>query len=423
MCAFVCVGLSEAAGGGWGGQAGARGGPQGSSGQWGGQNGAQGGGQNGQWGGQNGQSAGQQGNEWAGQAGGRSAYGQNGNQGQAGPRGRQQGAQGDTQSLFGPDGMRYGATLIYEDTRQGYESNIPGAKAKYIRYGSGGSPGGSDGLARGRSGQNGQQGWQQGGQQGQGWQQGAQGGQQGWQQGGSQGKQGGAQGRQQGGQQGWGGPLSPENGVFSEDQRPPKSLKALDRMGDVFAKEKPQEGSGWILREATLDFVRSATLAIAMDGDNVGKTLHPLSTHSSIILVSGEGWRYSYGIAHGPHGIGHAVGESFPHGYGGFGAYAPSFGYHLAPPPSLPPHPVIVKLPPTYLPPRPVYLPPKPAYLPTPYVYVTKWPHPSPYGYAHGYTHPYYGHGYHHYHDDDDDEHDHEHGHVSYGDPFLYHKK
>lgn len=45
------------------------------------------------------------------------------------------------------------------------------------------------------------------------------------------------------------------------------------------------------------------------------------------VTASGDGWRYSYGIVHGPHGVGHAEGESYPHGYGGFGTYAPSYNY------------------------------------------------------------------------------------------------
>ncbi|CAH1402211.1 unnamed protein product [Nezara viridula] len=49
------------------------------------------------------------------------------------------------------------------------------------------------------------------------------------------------------------------------------------------------------------------------------------TSHQS--FSSGDGWRYSYGIVHGPHGVGHAEGESYPHGYGGFGTYAPTYGY------------------------------------------------------------------------------------------------
>ncbi|XP_024083935.1 uncharacterized protein LOC112127353 [Cimex lectularius] len=98
------------------------------------------------------------------------------------------------------------------------------------------------------------------------------------------------------------------------------------------------------------------------------------TSHQSV--VSGEGWRYGYGIAHGPHGIGHATGESFPHGYGGFGAYAPAYGYDTKPiilPPPPPPEPVVIHV---------------PQYV-VPYYY-----NHIPYGYLYPYDqgHGYYGH-------------------------------
>lgn len=44
--------------------------------------------------------------------------------------------------------------------------------------------------------------------------------------------------------------------------------------------------------------------------------------------VSGEGWRYGYGIISTPDGHGFVTGESYPHGYGGFGTYAPFFTHY-----------------------------------------------------------------------------------------------
>ncbi|KAL1131304.1 hypothetical protein AAG570_010922 [Ranatra chinensis] len=40
--------------------------------------------------------------------------------------------------------------------------------------------------------------------------------------------------------------------------------------------------------------------------------------------VNGKGYRYGYAIGHSEYGGN--VGESFPHGYGGYGSYAPAYG-------------------------------------------------------------------------------------------------
>lgn len=48
--------------------------------------------------------------------------------------GMQGGSGADSRSLFGPDGKRYGANLIEEADRWGYEANIPGATSRFIGY-------------------------------------------------------------------------------------------------------------------------------------------------------------------------------------------------------------------------------------------------------------------------------------------------
>ncbi|KAF6205540.1 hypothetical protein GE061_019713 [Apolygus lucorum] len=177
------------------------------------------------------------------------------------------------------------------------------------------------------------------------------------------------------------------------------------------------------------DKVNMLTTILVVAGLFVSIEGHGVAT-SSQSMISGEGWRYGYGIAHGPPGIGHAVGESFPHGYGGFGTYAPSYGYNLVPPP-LPPRPIVVKLPPTYVLPAPVapypghltplpvepILPPiKPLVFPkpipivkAPYAYAP-YQHYRPYYYLDDHEH--YGHD--HYHGD---------GHYHHEDPYYFHHK